>query len=83
MALADSCGGACAFLNLPEGAIATATIESKTNFLRPVREGAVTATTRPLHGGRTLLVLETEIAAEDGALVAKVTQTQTFRYPRS
>jgi uncharacterized protein (TIGR00369 family) len=82
MALADSCGGACAFLNLPEGAVATATIESKTNFLRPVREGAVTATTRPLHGGRTLLVLETEIAAEDGALVAKVTQTQTFRYPR-
>jgi uncharacterized protein (TIGR00369 family) len=83
MALADSCGGACAFLNLPEGAVATATIESNTNFLRPIREGAVTATTRPLHRGRTLLVLETEIAAEDGALVAKVTQAQTFQYPRS
>jgi uncharacterized protein (TIGR00369 family) len=83
MALADSCGGTCAFLNLPEGAVATTTIESKTNFLRPVREGAVTATTRPLHRGRTLLVLETEIAGEDGALVAKVTQTQTFLYPRS
>jgi uncharacterized protein (TIGR00369 family) len=83
MALADSCGGVCAFLNLPEGAIATATIESKTNFLRPVREGAVTASTRPLHGGRTLLVLETEIAGEDGGLVAKITQTQSFMYPRS
>ena len=83
MALADSCGGVCAFLNLPEGAVATATIESKTNFLRPVREGVVTATTRPLHAARTLLVLETEIAAENGALVAKVTQTQAFRHPRS
>jgi uncharacterized protein (TIGR00369 family) len=82
MALADTCGGACAFLNLPEGAIGTATIESKTNFLRGVREGAVTASTRPLYSGRTTIVLETEIAREDGSLVAKVTQTQAFHYPR-
>jgi uncharacterized protein (TIGR00369 family) len=47
MALADTCGGACAYLNLPEAAEGTATIESKTNFLRGVREGTVTATTRP------------------------------------
>jgi 1,4-dihydroxy-2-naphthoyl-CoA hydrolase len=83
MALADTCGGACAFLNLPEGASGTATIESKTNFLRAVREGAATASTRPLHSGRTMIVLETEIAREDGSLVAKVTQTQAFHYPRS
>jgi uncharacterized protein (TIGR00369 family) len=83
MALADGCGGTCAFFNLPEGAIGTATIESKTNFLRAVREGAVTATTRPLHKGRTMMVIETEIATEhDGRLVAKVTQTQVFHYPR-
>jgi 1,4-dihydroxy-2-naphthoyl-CoA hydrolase len=82
MSLADTCGGACAFLNLPEGAAGTATIESKTNFLRAVREGTITATTRPLHAGRTMIVLETEIAREDGALVAKVTQTQAFHYPR-
>jgi 1,4-dihydroxy-2-naphthoyl-CoA hydrolase len=82
MALADTCGGACAFLNLPEGAIGTATIESKTNFLRAVREGSITAATRPLHKGRTMIVLETEIAREDGSLVAKVTQTQAFHYPR-
>jgi uncharacterized protein (TIGR00369 family) len=82
MALADTCGGVCAFLNLPEGAIGTATIESKTNFLRAVRDGAVTATTRPLHAGRTMIVLETEIARADGELAAKVTQTQAFHYPR-
>lgn len=82
MALADTCGGVCAFLNLPDGASGTATIESKTNFLRAVREGAVTAATRPLHTGRTMAVLETEITREDGSLVAKVTQTQAFHYPR-
>jgi uncharacterized protein (TIGR00369 family) len=83
MALADSCGGVCAFLNLPDGSLGTATIESKTNFLRGVREGAITATTRPLHTGRTMIVLETLIARADGALAAKVTQTQAFHYPRS
>jgi 1,4-dihydroxy-2-naphthoyl-CoA hydrolase len=82
MALADTCGAVCAFLNLPEGAQATATIESKTNFLRAVREGHVTASTRPLHRGRTLIVLESELAREDGSLAAKVTQSQAFIYPR-
>jgi len=81
MALADTCGGVCAFLNLPEGASGTATIESNTNFMRGVREGAITATTRPLHAGRTLIVVETEVARKDGALAAKVTQTQAFQYP--
>jgi 1,4-dihydroxy-2-naphthoyl-CoA hydrolase len=78
MALADTCGGVCAFLNLPDGAHGTATIESKTNFLRGVRSGAVTATTRPLHRGRASIVLETELARDDGKLAAKVTQTQVF-----
>jgi len=82
MALADTCGGVCAFLNLPEGAQGTATVESKTNFLRAVREGTVTASTRPLHVGRTLVVLETELTRDDGALVAKVTQSQAIHYPR-
>jgi uncharacterized protein (TIGR00369 family) len=83
MALADTCGGACAFLNLPYGALGTATIESKTNFVRAVREGAITASTRPLHSGRTLIVLETELALDDGSLAAKVIQTQAFSYPRA
>jgi uncharacterized protein (TIGR00369 family) len=83
MALADTCGGVCAFLNLPEGASGTATIESKTNFLRAVRDGAVTSTTRPLHRGRTMIVLESELARDDGSLAAKVTQTQAFNFPRA
>ena len=83
MALADTCGGVCAFLNLPDDAQGTATVESKTNFLRAVREGTITASTRPLHCGRTLVVLETELTRDDGSLVAKVTQSQAIHYQRS
>ena len=80
MGLADNCGGLCAFLNLPDGAKGTATIESKTNFMRAVRSGAVIASTRPLHGGRTIIVLETEVTRDDGKLAAKVIQTQIYNY---
>lgn len=76
MALADSAGGACAFLNLPAGASGTATIESKTNFLGAVRSGAATATSTPLHRGGTTMVIETSVRDSGGKLVAKVTQTQ-------
>jgi 1,4-dihydroxy-2-naphthoyl-CoA hydrolase len=82
MALADTCGGVCAFLNIPEGAQGTATVESKTNFLRAITGGFAVATTRPLHNGRTLIVLETEVIRDDGKLAAKVTQTQTYLYAR-
>ena|SRR6187401_3137671 len=75
MALADSAGAVCAFLNLPEGAT-TSTIESKTNFLGAVTEGTITATAKPLHVGRTTIVVETELRRADGRLTAKVTQTQ-------
>jgi uncharacterized protein (TIGR00369 family) len=75
MALADSAGGVCAFLNLPEGA-GTSTIESKTNFLGAVKDGTITATARPLHVGGSTIVVETEVRRADGKLVGKVTQTQ-------
>lgn len=77
MALADSAGAACASLNLPDGAVGTSTIESKTNFLGGVREGRIVAVSRPLHTGSTTVVVETEVRrVSDDRLVAKVTQTQ-------
>ena len=83
MALADSAGAACAFLNLPEGATGTSTIESKTNFLGAVGEGStVTASSTPLHRGGTTVVVETELRRHDGRLVAKTTQTQAVLRPR-
>jgi uncharacterized protein (TIGR00369 family) len=76
MSLADSNGAVCAFLNLPEGGQGTTTIESKTNFLRAIRDGHAVATSRPLHAGRRVIVVETEIHDDAGKLVAKVTQSQ-------
>ena len=75
MALADVAGGACAFANLPAGAVGTATIESKTNFLRAARKGYVEAVGRPLHAGRTVIVIETDLFDEDGRRVTKTIQT--------
>ena len=76
MSLADSGGGLCAFLNLPDDANGTATIESKTNFFGAVREGHVRATSRPLHTGNTTIVVETDVHDAGGRHVARVTQTQ-------
>jgi uncharacterized protein (TIGR00369 family) len=76
MSLADSAAAVCAFLNLPEGATGTTTVESKTNFLRGIREGSVTASSTPLHKGRRFVVVETELRDDQDRLVAKVTQTQ-------
>jgi 1,4-dihydroxy-2-naphthoyl-CoA hydrolase len=76
MSLADAAGAYCAFLNLPEGSTGTATIESKTNFFRAVRDGHVVATSRPLHTGRTTIVVETDLRDAEGRHVARVTQTQ-------
>jgi 1,4-dihydroxy-2-naphthoyl-CoA hydrolase len=75
MTLADSLGAICAFLNLPAGAT-TATIESKTNLFRAVRKGRVQGTSRPLHVGRTSIVVETDLRDDDGRRVALTIQTQ-------
>jgi uncharacterized protein (TIGR00369 family) len=76
MSLADAAGGVCAFLNLPAGAAGTATIESKTNFLGAVREGTVIARARPLHIGKTTIVVETDVFAAADRRVARTIQTQ-------
>ena len=81
MALADSTGGACAFLNLPEHSGGTTTVESKTNFMRAVRDGFIEAASRPLHVGRTVIVVETDVRDAAGRLVARVTQTQLVLAP--
>ena len=75
MAFADSLGGICAYLNLPAGA-RTATTSSATVFTRAVRDGEVTAIARPLHVGRTVIVVQTDLHDQSGRRVAQVTQTQ-------
>jgi uncharacterized protein (TIGR00369 family) len=77
MALADTVGAMATIVNLPEGAKGTTTLESKTNFIRPASAGTtVTATASAVHRGRRTQIWNTRIEAEDGRLVAVVTQTQ-------
>lgn len=76
MALADNLGGTATFLNLAEGE-GTSTLESKTNFFRPLAVGETArAVAIPLHKGRSTMVWQTTISTQDGKLAAIVTQTQ-------
>ena len=75
MSLADTAGALCAFLNLPPDST-TSTIESKTNFFRGVRDGHIDAVARPLHIGRSTIVVQTELSDASGRRVAITTQTQ-------
>lgn len=82
MAFADNLGGCGAFMNLPEGAT-TSTVESKTNFLRPVPVGdIVRGVSMPVSLGRTLQVWRTDMYRGDGKLAAVVTQTQIVMKPK-
>ena len=77
MSVADTLGAIGAYLNLPDGAKATTTIESKTNFLGAARRGsAVSAVTTPVHIGRRTSVWQTRLSNDEGKAVALVTQTQ-------
>ena len=75
MSLADNVGALCAFLNLPPGA-GTATVGSATNFFRGVREGALHAAARPLHVGRSFVVVRTDLTDDQDRPVGRTTQTQ-------
>src|SRR5215217_6460418 len=75
MTLADTVGAVCAYLNLPAGA-ATSTVASSTALMRAVRGGSAHATARPLHAGRSFVVVSVELTDDEGRRVAQVTQTQ-------
>ncbi len=81
MTLADATAATCAYLALPADATGTSTIESKTNFMRAVRSGTVTATAEIVHAGRTTIVVQTDLRDDDGLLVARTLQTQAVVRP--
>ncbi|MEQ9010307.1 PaaI family thioesterase [Algiphilus sp.] len=77
MAFADSLGAIGAYLNRPEGAEGTITIESKSNFIgRAEVEAILTGTSTPVSVGKRLSVWQTRITSEDENLIALITQTQ-------
>jgi uncharacterized protein (TIGR00369 family) len=81
MAFADTLGAIATLVNLPPSA-RTTTIESKTNFLSAATAGThVLGECTPIHRGRTTMVWQTRVSAENGKLVALVTQTQLVLPP--
>ena len=65
-------------LRVPEPApgARTATTSSSSVFLRGITGGVVSAVARPLHAGRAVIVVQTDLTDDGGRLAAQVTQTQ-------
>ena len=77
MAMADALGAIGAYLTIPEGAKATTTIESKTNFMRAAPlNSVITGECTPLHIGRRTSVWQTTLRNAEHKTLAIVTQTQ-------
>jgi 1,4-dihydroxy-2-naphthoyl-CoA hydrolase len=81
MAFADTMGAICAFLNMPPNS-KTTTIESKTSLIRPGKLGdTLTAKSKLLNKGLTLMLLYTEVVDSQKQLLAVVIQTQLVKLP--
>jgi 1,4-dihydroxy-2-naphthoyl-CoA hydrolase len=78
-AIAESiCSAATALAVLSEGKLAMGQSNSAT-FLRPIADGHVHATARPLHRGRTTWIWDTEIRDDSDRLCAVVRVTIAVR----
>src|SRR5262245_37900919 len=76
MAFADTLGALGTLANLTERD-RTATIDSKTNFIRGAPVGShIIGETTPLHRGQRTMVWQTRVTTPDNKLVAVVTRTQ-------
>lgn len=76
MSFADTLGGVASTLNL-KGKDSTTTLESKTNFIRPIAIGErITGRCEPLHVGRKTMVWQITIFRQDKKPAAVTTQTQ-------
>jgi uncharacterized protein (TIGR00369 family) len=84
IALADTICGYASMAFRAEGANGFTTIEVKSNFVGTTRDGAIRATARMLHGGRSTQVWEATVESEATAQpIAFFRCTQMMLYPRS
>ena len=76
LTLIDSVTGCAAHTTLPAGSSYT-TVETKTNFVRPIPHnlGKVTAEGRVIAKGRKIITAEGKVLSEDGKLLAHGTST--------
>ena len=81
-ALADAAMGVAYASRLDEGETFT-TLELKTNYLRAVTDGKLTASGRVVHGGRTIGLTTCDVVDEQGRKIAHATSTcMTLRETR-
>ncbi len=73
-ALADAAMGLAYATTLGDGET-FATLELKTNYLRSVSDGTLTATGRVVHGGRTIGLATCDVVDGQGRAVAHATST--------
>jgi 1,4-dihydroxy-2-naphthoyl-CoA hydrolase len=79
--LADTCAGYGCIANLPPEATGFTTIELKSNFLGTAREGALLASAKPVHLGKTTQVWDAAVShKESGKTIALFRCTQMILY---
>lgn len=77
MTFADCLGAIGAYLSLPTGAVATTTIESKTNQLKAAAVDArLRGVATPISAGNRISVWQTRLVDDDENLIALTLQTQ-------
>ena len=72
--VADAAMGTAYASTLDEGETFT-TLELKINFLRPFRNGTLTATARVVKAGRTIGLTECDVTDPEGRLIARAMST--------
>jgi uncharacterized protein (TIGR00369 family) len=72
--VADAAMGVAYASTLGEGETFT-TLELKINFLRPFRNGTLTATARVVKSGRTIGLTECDVTDPEGRLIARAMST--------
>lgn len=80
LTLADTAASRCAiFIVSPTGEVEAGqfplTVQVSANLLRNTDKGTVTAEARPIHRGRTMIVMETQVRDDQDRLLAVVTTT--------
>ena len=77
--LAESLCSAATHVAVAEDGMAAMGQANDTTFLRPIKEGHITATARPRHRGRTTWVWDVEMTDDDGRVCALSRMTIAVR----
>lgn len=81
--VAESLASMGTFMGVHEQGMHAMGLSNSTSFLRPMFDGTIHATARPLHRGRTTWLWDVEIRDDDDRLCATTRMTIAVRRPRA